>query len=361
VERISIGIDSLYPNGAVDTAQGSYDAQTIVYAGPASNLVPGDTNSSGDLFLYDRATGTTKLFTNAPDGSPSNGDSVAPQMTYDGRYVVFLSFASNLVAGDNNGQPDIFVYDVDMDRIRRVSVAEDGTESNGLSKDPSICTNGRFASFTTEATNLVQGDTNGIRDVILHDLLTGKNSVASINESGEWGNAKAHRSYLVPDCRAITIASDATNLVANDTNGFRDLFLGQIYYPADFGYSSLYSQGISSPGDTLVYSYTVRNIGYETGQATWVSVVPTNTTYLASSATGGAVYNNIENQVEWQGSLPGDSETVFSYAVIVDANLVDPTLIINRSLLSHEEWDQMYERYTMVNGQPTYFPLVKLQ
>ncbi len=359
VERISTGIDSLYPNAAVDTALGSYDARTIVYAGPASNLVPGDTNGYGDLFLYDRITGKTKLITNAPDGSPGNGDSVAPQITYDGRFIVFLSFASNLVIGDTNGQSDIFVYDVEKDKIRRVNVAEDGTQSNGLSKDPSICTNGRFVSFTTEATNLVPGDTNGLRDVIIHDLLTDSNTLATINESGEWGNAKAHRSYLVPDCRAITIASDATNLVENDTNGFRDLFMGQIYYPADLSHSTLYNHSFSRPGDTLVYTYTIRNIGYEAGLATLASVVPTNTTYLAGSATGGATYDSTDNQVEWQGTVNGESESIFSYTVTVDANLVDPAVIVNQSELSVDGHQLMLDGYTIVNGYQSFYPLMK--
>jgi uncharacterized repeat protein (TIGR01451 family) len=358
VEQISKGIDNLYPNAAVDSARGSFDGRYIVYASGASNLVLDDKNGQRDLFLYDRTTGSTKLFTRALNGKPANGESRAPQITYDGRYIVFLSSATNLVVGDTNDSPDVFVYDVENDTIRRVNVAEDGTQSNGLTKDPSICNTGRFVSFTTDATNLVSGDTNGKRDVIFHDLVTGRNTVATVNESGEWGNRKAHRSYLVPDCRAITFASDATNLVANDTNNNRDLFMGQIYLPADLTPSALTNLSASKPGDTLVYTYTVRNIGYETSSANLVSKVPANTTYLAGSATGGGIFNSADNQVEWQNTVTGESEIKFSYAVIVDASLVDPTLIVNRSLLSSDEWVWMLDGYTVINGWQSYLPFM---
>ncbi len=358
VEQISKGVNDLYPNGVVDSARGSFDGRYIVYAGEATNLVQGDRNGVRDLFLNDRTTGDTKLFTRDPNGKQANGFSNAPQITHDDRYIVFHSLASNLVPGDTNGLLDIFIYDVQNNSISRVNVTENGTQANGLSKDPSICNTGRFVSYTTEATNLVPGDTNGQRDVIIHDLLTGRNTVATVNESGELGNGRAHLSFLVPDCTAITFASESTNLISGDENGVRDLFMARISYPADFGQSTLTNQGISEPGDILVYTYTVRNIGTESSPATLVSIVPTNTTYLEGSATGGAIFKSSDNQVEWREELTGESESSFSYAVTVDASLVDPTLIANQSTLTSNEHIWLLNGYTMVNGLNTYFPIM---
>jgi TolB protein len=360
VERISKAMDGGYPNESANAAVSNYDGRYIVYVSEASNLVAEETNKVANLYLYDRITGETRLITKAFDGNPSNNHSGHAQMSDDGRYTLFLSHATNLVSWDSNGSTDIFIYDRVTDKIRRVSVADDGAQANGLSKDPSICANSRFVSFTTEATNLVSGDTNGERDVILHDLVTGRKTVATINESGEWGNSKAHRSYLTPDCRAITFASDATNLVPVDTNSRRDIFMGQIYLPADLTPSTLANRSFLEPGDRLVYTYTVRNIGYETSSATLISKVPSDTIYLDGSVTGGGIFNSADNQMEWQVAVTGGSEIKFSYAVTVDASLVDPTLITNRSILSNEEWEWMLEGYTMVNGRQTYFPLIKL-
>jgi hypothetical protein len=103
----------------------------------------------------------------------------------------------------------------------------------------------------------------------------------------------------------------------------------------------------------------VRNIGFETGSATLISKVPTNTIYLDGSATGGAIYNSDDNQVEWQADVTGGNEIVFSYAVTVDAGLTEPTAIVNRSTLSSDEQTWVLYGHAIVNGLQTYFPIMK--
>lgn len=358
-ERISNAINGGYPNAGPGHGDINFDGRYTVYQSDATNAVPGDTNGVTDIFLYDRVTQVTKRINELPGGIQANGRSVKPKISYDGRYIVFLSEASNLVVNDNNGLVDVFLYDSKSDAIRRINLTEDGFQANGLSTDPSVCGDGRFVSYTTEATNLVPDDLNGERDVILHDTLTGRNTVATINESGEWGNGRAHRSQLVPDCQSIVYASDATNLVIGDSNKARDIFIGQIVVPADFSRSFLNKRPAADPGDTLVYSYTVSNIGYETGTATMVSEVPTNTTYIDNSVTGGAIFNSADNQVEWQATIAGGEEYSFSYAVTVEPTLVDPTIILNQSILSGDGQMRTLDGYTIINGWQSYLPVWK--
>jgi archaellum component FlaF (FlaF/FlaG flagellin family) len=112
-------------------------------------------------------TGQTTRVSVASDGTEGNGDSWAPSISADGRYVAFTSRASNLVPGDTNGTWDVFVHDRVTGQTTRVSVASDGTEGNGASEFPSISADGRYVAFISEASNLVPGDTNDKRDIFV--------------------------------------------------------------------------------------------------------------------------------------------------------------------------------------------------
>ena len=114
----------------------------------------------GDIFVYDRQTDTIERVSVASNGTQANGWSSSPSISADGRYVVFYSAASNLVPGDTNGAYDIFVYDRQTDTIERVSVANNGTQGNNSSWSGSISADGRYVAFSSNASNLVPGDTN---------------------------------------------------------------------------------------------------------------------------------------------------------------------------------------------------------
>ena len=129
----------------------------VAYASAASNLVPGDTNDLTDIFVHDRRTDVTERVSVASDGTQTNDNSSALAISASGRYITFISDASNLVTGDTNEIGDIFVHDRRTDLTERVSVATDGTEANeGL--QPAISANGRYVTFTSDASNLVPGD-----------------------------------------------------------------------------------------------------------------------------------------------------------------------------------------------------------
>src|SRR5207253_1163244 len=117
-----------------------------VFESDASNLVAGDTNAARDIFIRDTQTGSTTRLSVDSAGAQSNGASYWPSISVDGRYVAFESYASNLVAGDTNGAGDIFVRDRQTNTTERVSIATGGTEANGASLNPAISADGRYVA-----------------------------------------------------------------------------------------------------------------------------------------------------------------------------------------------------------------------
>ena len=167
--RVSVASDGTQGNSASSAPVLSADGRTVAFYSSASNLVVGDTGWA-DVFVRDLTTGVTRRVSVASDGSQANSDSVIPALSADGRYVAFVSLASNLVAGDTNGQSDVFVRDLAMGQTVRVSFASDGAQANGWSRSPTISADGRYVAFTSTASNLVPGDTNTVEDVFVRDL-----------------------------------------------------------------------------------------------------------------------------------------------------------------------------------------------
>ncbi len=359
VERISKGLNGELPDGGVGGPDASYDGRYIVYITNANNVVPGGTNDFADVVLYDSVTQETTLVSKGMDGGYSNNLSGPARISSDGRFVVFRSYASNLVPGDTDGMADIFVYEVSTGEIEMVSVSSAGVSGNGTSQDASICGNGRYVVFTSEATNLVSQPSNGERQVYVHDRQRHETFVASVNNSGELGNGRAHRGALSADCSTVGFATDANNIVANDTNGARDLFMARIMYPADLSPSFLSAYGNFEAGQTITYTVALHNRGTETVTASLIAPIPTNTTYVAASlADAGGTYNSAFNQIEWNGSILGESEVSFTYAVVIDASVADFTLIINQGTLTGDGNSYDLKSVGIINGLKTFMPIV---
>lgn len=167
--------DDVWPiafDGPAISGNGRY----VAFTTNAATLVPDDENSTYDVFVHDRETGETSRVSLAEDGTEGDGESTAPVLSDDGRYVAFQSWASNLVPDDTNGQQDVFVRDLQTGQVGRVSVASDGSEANGYSEAPSISADGRFVAFDSYASNLVAGDSNALLDVFVRDTETGATS-----------------------------------------------------------------------------------------------------------------------------------------------------------------------------------------
>lgn len=191
----------------------------------AANLVSDDTNSTWDVFVHDQQTGETTRVSVDSDGTQGNGISVQAWISTNGRYVAFASNANNLVSGDTNNQFDIFVHDRQTGQTSRVSIASDGLQGNEDSFGPSISADGRYVAFQSQATNLINGDTNASSDIFVHDRQIGQTTRISIASDNTQGNNNSYISVISETGRYIAFASDASNLVSNDTNGVRDVFV----------------------------------------------------------------------------------------------------------------------------------------
>jgi hypothetical protein len=145
-------------------------------------------------------------------------------LSADGRFLAFVC-ASPLVPNDTNGFADVFVRDLRTGSLARVSVDSSGAQADGASSTPVFSPEGRFVAFDSDATNLVAGDTNGFQDVFVHDLLSGETLRASVDSSGAEGDAASGGPSLSGGASSIAFWSSATNLVANDTNDAPDAFV----------------------------------------------------------------------------------------------------------------------------------------
>jgi hypothetical protein len=161
----------------------------------------------------------------ASDGTEANGDSFRPALSADGTLVVFESRASNLVAGDTNATADVFVHDRASGTTTRVSIASDGTQSDRTSYLAAVSGQGQTVSFASEATNLAPGDDNAVPDVFLHDRLVGTTTRASVAGDGREGDGPSVAGALSFDGAVLAFESQASNLTPGDTNGVTDVFV----------------------------------------------------------------------------------------------------------------------------------------
>ncbi|MEM8534387.1 MAG: hypothetical protein AAGF95_26305 [Chloroflexota bacterium] len=187
-----------------------------------NTFIPG--TPEGQVYVRDQSTDTTKLISVSADGEPGNGLSDLARITPNGRYVVFSSFADNLVADDTNGANDIFLYDGRQESIQRVNVASDGTESNGFSTFfPSVSADGRYIVFNSDADNLVPDDTNESNDVFIRDRVFRTTQRVSTAQDG---SAAGGVSVSISSSgRFIAYVSSSDDVVADDTNGAADAFV----------------------------------------------------------------------------------------------------------------------------------------
>jgi len=229
VNRVSDATAGLQTTGGhSNRARISADGRFIAFDSYATNFVPGDTRPIIRVFVHNRSTGTTKFVSGAMGGShPDDNNSVTAALSADGRYIVFASGVTNLVPGDTNQQTDIFVYDRLTEETKRVNVASDGAQAfGGPSASPSISADGRFVAFASSAVNLVPGDTNGLKDIFVHDRQTGATTRVSVaTGGGQPAGGGSDHSAISADGRFIAFDSDATDLVPDDTNGFADIFV----------------------------------------------------------------------------------------------------------------------------------------
>jgi hypothetical protein len=328
----------------------SLDGRYVVFSSDAANLVPDDTNFNSDVFLHDRRTGITERLSLTHLGEETlDGSSEAPSISADGRYVVFQSTANDLVPEDNNYAVDVFVRDLVLGTIERVSVSSSGTEGNRESYLPEISADGRYILFSSNATNLVPGvppsffEKVYVRDrqlgtteaitpyttaeysvstqqgsisndgrfvtflstfnpdnpnepfeynqIFLHDRLMGKYYRLPLTWDGQAHNNHAGFQKISGDGRFIVFSSDASNLVPGDTNMQTDVFflnhcLSGACYPVTYHpvpvIGSLNPPSIIPPAGDLILQ--VRGKNFVEGATILWNGEKVPTTYLAPYA-----------------------------------------------------------------------------
>lgn len=235
--RVSTNSDGTQGNKDSGNPDITADGRLVVFDSSSANLVADDTNNqcalaSGtnvncvDVWLKDIETGvTTRVSTSAANGQ-GNRESSEPVISDDGRFVAFKSGADNLVPGDTNGMVDIFVKDTQSGSVQRVSTDAAGAEADAESGHVSLAADGRFVAFSSVATNLVPDDINGKRDIFVKDTQTGAVVRVSVDAAGGEGVEDSYNSVSISsDGRWVVFRSDASNLVPGDTNNKKDIFL----------------------------------------------------------------------------------------------------------------------------------------
>jgi hypothetical protein len=223
--RVSVDSAGIQANGDSDQPSISTDGRYVAFVSYATNLVPGDTNGSTDVFVNDRQSGQTIRVNVDSTGAESNAFGYWPSISADGRFVAFYSPSTNLVPGDTNGSGDIFLHDTLTGQTTRVSVDSAGNQAAGSSEQPHISGNGQFVAFWSTAADLTPGDTNGSFDVFVHDCVSGQTERVSVDSNGIEGNGSSYSVSISSDGRYVAFMSNANNLAQGDTNNANDVFV----------------------------------------------------------------------------------------------------------------------------------------
>jgi len=297
IERVSLSSAGAEANDQSEEPAISPDGRYVAFSSDASNLVAGDTNDSDDVFVHDRQTGQTTRVSVTSSGGQGNNESSYPAISDDGRYVAFQSLASNLVTGDTNDSWDIFVHDRQTGQTSCVSVSPSGEVGTNYTFNPMLSGDGRYVVFYSYASNLVASDTNGKSDVFVRDMQLGQTFLVSVSSAGVQGNQGASTADISDDGRYVAFNSWSTNLVTGDVNNKGDVFVHdrqtaettRVALESDF--PSISGDGryvaFSSPsslvaGDTNGWT-DVFVIDRQTGETTAVSVNTSGVTGNGSS------------------------------------------------------------------------------
>jgi Tol biopolymer transport system component len=227
-QRENLSSSETQANGSSFNSALSGDGRYLVFESDANNLVPGDTNGAKDIFVRDRLLGTTERVSVDSNELQSNAvDFWAPVLAIsaDGRFVTFTTDATNLVAGDTNGVFDVFIRDRQLGTTERVSVDSNGVQANGVNHESSLSRDGRYIAFRSYASNLVPGDTNGHSDIFVRDQLAGTTERVSVGTNGNEADSNNQNAAISADGRYVAFTSYATTLVTTDTNNFPDVYL----------------------------------------------------------------------------------------------------------------------------------------
>jgi Tol biopolymer transport system component len=265
-ERVSVATSGGDPSANSSWPSVSANGRYVAFSSWASNLVPGDANDQSDIFVADRATGSTTLVSLASDGTQANGSSFTPSISADGNIVAFRSDATNLVAGDDEGHVDIFVHVLSTGRTIRVSQRPSGRGANEDSQDPSISADGRAVAFASLASNLVTVPVNATGlccDIFVHRISTGANTLGDPMRNGD-GASDSFLPVLSATGRFLAFGSwgceiakgveclDESNVYELDTKTGKMTLVSRAY-SGDVGFGCGANPAISADGSQVAF------------------------------------------------------------------------------------------------------------
>ena len=223
-ERVSLTSEGRQIANGANVAAISATGRFVLFSAIGDGVVPGDTSMFPDVFLRDRQTGTTTLVSVTPGGQSPAGQSVGAGVSADGRYVVFTSFASDVVPGDTNKHQDAFLRDLVTRTTTRLSVGPGGVQADGGGSAAGISADGRYILIQAEATLLTGGRSRRSAGFV-RDRVTGTTVDATVNSRGYTSNQGIIGASISPNGRFVAFDSNSTDVVAGDKNGKADVFL----------------------------------------------------------------------------------------------------------------------------------------
>jgi Tol biopolymer transport system component len=287
----------------------STDGSVVAFSSRATNIVPRASNAvpdaapHGDVFVWSSAGGLAQASVSSTQ-VPADGDSGQPDVSGEGRLVAFSSTAGNLVDGHPAGQRDVYVRDAGSGTTVLVSATPDGQPGDGDSSAPAISPDGRYVSFATTATNLVPDATTHGPNVVVRDLVAGTTELASVSAAGDpQAGGRAPASPPVSDVSAagryVVFESAATNLVDPDTNRRTDVFVRDTVAKRTFRASlattdqqadgDSYAPSISADGRYVTFLSRAPNLtpGQPAGVNVFLRDLVRHTTVMADVASSG--------------------------------------------------------------------------
>ena len=290
----------------------SADGRWLAFASPDNGLVPQDSNRALDVFVRDTANGTNELVSCREPAAVSvaaNGFSSSSQvsLTSNGRWLVFSSYADDLVTNDFNQEQDVFIRDMVAGTTALVSVGLDGNSGlGGHSTSPVISSNGRLVAFASTATNLVPNCTNQFGNVFMRDLLAGTNLLVSVSADGvNPGHGGSFAPAMSQDGRYVAFLSTASDLVSPPTSAglntfWRDTVLGvtvALTTTVSPQSPALFPPSISRDGRYVAFSLPNTVVVWDAQTSTNIYSAPTVAS-AALSPNGGRLLYQGNNSVK---------------------------------------------------------------
>jgi Tol biopolymer transport system component len=224
-KRVSVKTSGAEANGLSFMPSISANGRYVAFSSRATNLSSSDTNAQDDIYVHDRKMKRTKLVSKSSSGVVRGDNSRCPVISANGRFIAFQSEAEDLVGGDTNGMFDVFVHDRKTRKTKRVSIASDGSEEDGPSRDPSISADGRFVAFESFAGNFSANHGDKHLDVFVHYRVTRKTKRVSLKRGGGSPGGNSSNPSISADGRFVAFVSGADNLIGSDDNNEYDVFV----------------------------------------------------------------------------------------------------------------------------------------